>query len=321
MKRYILLLAATLLLLAGCTGETTAGAGSAQRSISAYPASLELENGGSGSIQVVMNPAGDQAQDLLWVSSNSSVATVDNSGNVQAVGEGSCTITAASKVYSEVSCTVNVTVGGGAAPSQPAAQNQTQTQTANASDYEQYVTYARETNASSVYPAYALSEAEVSRMDGETLQFTINQIYAKNGYIFRTDSLQNYFSQMPWYTAVSNDTSSLRMSSLDRSNLNLLVRYRDQNPNRDSVSQMGWLWTRSVVDGQLTESYVRNLSSADVQLLINTIYAKNGYIFRDSALQALFSGQSWYHGVSRDGASLSFTSTDQANLRLLTAYR
>lgn len=158
-------------------------------------------------------------------------------------------------------------------------------------------------------------------MDGETLQFTINQIYAKNGYIFRTDSLQAYFSQMPWYAPVSNDTGSLRMSTLDRNNLNLLVRYRDQLPNRDSISQMGWLWTRYAVDERLSESYVRNLSGADIQLLINTIYAKNGYIFQDSALQALFSGQSWYQGVTRDAASISFNSTDQANLRLLTAHR
>lgn len=312
MKRFALCLAA-LLLLAGCSGESPP-AGTATQSISAYPETLELQSGGSGDIQVVMTPAGDQAKDLLWVSSNSSVATVDGSGKVQAVGAGNCTITAASKTDSEVSCTVSVTVGGG--------QAQPQTQPAPAqNDTDTTVVYVRETDPASVYPAYALTEGEVSRMDGETLQFTINQIYAKNGYIFRTDSLQAYFSQMPWYTPVSNNTGSLRLSALDRSNLNLLVRYRDQIPNRDSISQMGQLWTVDAVKGQLSESYVRNLSGADIQLLINTIYAKNGYIFQDSALQALFSGQSWYHGVTRDAASISFNSTDQANLRLLTAHR
>ncbi len=314
MKRFALLFAA-LLLLAGCSGESPA-AGTDAPSISAYPETLEMQPGENSAIQVVMTPAGDQAQDLLWVSSNSSVATVDNSGKVQAVGAGSCTITAASKVYSEISCSVSVTVGG----TQPQPQAQATTP-APAQETEQNVTYVRESNPASVYPAYALSEGEVSRMDGETLQFTINQIYAKNGYIFRTDSLQAYFAQMPWYTPVSNNAGSLSMSTLDRNNLNLLVRYRDQLPNRDSISQMGWLWTRDAVDGQLSESYVRNLSQADVQLLINTIYAKNGYIFQDSALQALFSGQSWYHGVTRDAASISFNSTDQANLRLLTAHR
>lgn len=312
MKRFALCLAA-LLLLAGCSGESPS-AGTATQSISAYPETLELQSGGSGDIQVVMTPAGDQAKDLLWVSSNSSVATVDDSGKVQAVGAGSCTITAASKTDSEVSCTVSVTVGGAQPQTQP-AQAPTQNNT------DTTVVYVRETDPASVYPAYALTEGEVSRMDGETLQFTINQIYAKNGYIFRTDSLQAYFSQMPWYTPVSNNTGSLRLSSLDRSNLNLLVRYRDQIPNRDSISQMGQLWTVDAVKGQLSESYVRNLSGADIQLLINTIYAKNGYIFQDSALQALFSGQSWYHGVTHDAASISFNSTDQANLRLLTAHR
>ena len=285
MKRFALLLAA-LLLLVGCSGGSPSE-GTALASMSAYPETLELQPGENSAIQVVLTPADAKEQDLLWVSSNSSVATVDDSGKVQGVGAGNCTTTPAP------------TQGG------------TETQ----------VVYVRETNPDAVYPAYALTEGEVARMDGETLQFTINQIYAKNGYIFRTDSLQAYFAQMPWYAPVSNDAGSLRMSTLDRNNLNLLVRYRDQLPNRDSISQMGWLWTRYAVDERLSESYVRNLSGADIQLLINTIYAKNGYIFQDSALQALFSGQSWYQGVTRDAASISFNSTDQANLRLLTAHR
>lgn len=316
MKRFALLLAA-LLLLVGCSGGSPSE-GTALASMSAYPETLELQPGENSAIQVVLTPADAKEQDLLWVSSNSSVATVDDSGKVQGVGAGNCTITAASKAYSEISCTVSVTVGGA---QQPTQAEPTTTSAPTQGGTETQVVYVRETNPDAVYPAYALTEGEVARMDGETLQFTINQIYAKNGYIFRTDSLQAYFSQMPWYAPVSNDTGSLRMSTLDRNNLNLLVRYRDQLPNRDSISQMGWLWTRYAVDERLSESYVRNLSGADIQLLINTIYAKNGYIFQDSALQALFSGQSWYQGVTRDAASISFNSTDQANLRLLTAHR
>ena len=158
-------------------------------------------------------------------------------------------------------------------------------------------------------------------MDAEQTQFVINQIYAKNGYIFQTDSLQAYFGQMPWYTPVSHDTSQLSMSSLDRQNLALLVQHRDGMSNR--ASGLGYLWTYNAVQGTLTSSYVRNLSKSDVQLLINTIYAKNGYIFETDELQRLFNTQGWYHGTTRsmEAVSNSFSSRDRQNLNLLLQYR
>lgn len=75
------------------------------------------------------------------------------------------------------------------------------------------------------------------------------------------------------------------------------------------------------MDQALTEDYIRNLSRYDVQLLINTIYAKNGYIFETDTLQMMFQGQPWYHGWTRETDQLEFSSLDQQNLRLLTAYR
>ena len=185
----------------------------------------------------------------------------------------------------------------------------------------QVIYYAADSDPAAVYPAYALSAAEVNAMDAEQTQFVINQIYAKNGYIFRTDSLQAYFSQMPWYTPVSNDAGRLAMSSLDQNNLALLVRHRDGMSNR--ASGLGYLWTNNTANTALSASYVRNLSKSDVQLLINTIYAKNGYIFETDELQRLFSTQGWYHGTTRsmEAVSDSFSSLDRQNLNLLLQYR
>lgn len=212
-------------------------------------------------IQVVLSPSDASEQELVWASSNKAVATVDEAGMVSALSQGTCTVTVASKAYSTVSCHVEVIVGEDG--TSDAADN-----SGDASE-EAEVSYVEETNAAAVYPTYYLSEREVAAMDGEQIQFIINQIYAKNGYVFQTGSIQSYFSQMPWYVAVSNDASRLRMSSLDRSNLNLLVRYRDSGAQE--TSSLGWIWTRHAVDQALTEDYIRNLSRYDVQLLINCI--------------------------------------------------
>ncbi|HIY06417.1 MAG TPA: YARHG domain-containing protein [Candidatus Evtepia faecigallinarum] len=311
MKRQIciFLLGALALVLAGC-GSTDNSTAQSLESLAAYPETMHLNEGDSEIIQVVFTPQDAEEQGLLWTSSNRSVAVVDERGMVSALAPGSCTVTVASKSYSEISCHVEVIVNG---------DEEEETSSPSASQAEDYIAYLPETNASSVFPTYYLSESEVAAMDAEQIQFIINQIYAKNGYVFRTQSIQNYFSQMPWYVAVSNDTSRLSMSSLDRSNLNLLVRYRDQKGN--SASDLGWIWTRHVVDGPLSASYVSSLSDYDIQLLINTIYAKNGYIFETPSLRVLFEGQPWYNGWTYDTSQLQFSDLDKENLRLLVAYR
>ncbi len=312
MKRQsicIFLLGALALVLAGC-GSTGNSPAQSLESLAAYPETMHLNEGDSEIIQVVFTPEDAEEQGLLWTSSNRSVAVVDERGMVSALAPGSCTVTVASKSYSEISCHVEVIVNG---------DEEEETSSPSTSQAEDYIAYLPETNASSVFPTYYLSESEVAAMDAEQIQFIINQIYAKNGYVFRTQSIQNYFSQMPWYVAVSNDTSRLSMSSLDRSNLNLLVRYRDQKG--DTASDLGWIWTRHVVDSPLSASYVSSLSDYDIQLLINTIYAKNGYIFETPSLRALFEGQPWYSGWTYDTSQLQFSDLDKENLRLLVAYR
>ncbi len=328
MKRLLFLTvlsAAALLLLAGCgsvniTAQEAPASGSAASSslsIAAFPETMHLSSDGQDTIQV----SGAETRDLIWASSDRSVAIVDDSGKVTAQGAGNCTITVASKTDSSASCHVEVIVEG-AAQSQQTASAQTTTQAPASSGTEkQVVYYATDKDPSSVYPAYALSASEVNAMDAEQTQFVINQIYAKNGYIFRTDSLQAYFGQMPWYSPVSNDASQLSMSSLDRNNLALLTRHRDGMSNR--ASGLGYLWTYNAVQSPLSASYVSNLSKSDVQLLINTIYAKNGYIFETDSLQRLFSSQGWYHGTTSSMAAVtnSLSSTDRQNVNLLLQYR
>lgn len=325
MKRLFLcaLCAAALLSLAACGSVTsTPQEAPSAGSIAAYPETMHLTAGGQDTIQV----SGAEARELIWASSDRSVAIVDESGKVTAQGPGNCTITIASKTDSSVSSHVEVVVEGGQTAQAQPAQDQTQpaqTQPAqqNPAPASGQVVYAADRDPSAVYPAYALSSAEVNAMDAEQTQFVINQIYAKNGYIFQTPSIQAYFEQMPWYRPVSGDAGSLTMSSLDRNNMALLVSHRDGMSSRPSG--LGYLWTYNTVASPLSAGYVRSLSKSDVQLLINTIYAKNGYIFETDELQRLFSTQGWYHGTTKsmEAVSNALSSTDRQNLDLLLQYR
>ena len=74
---------------------------------------LALVNGNSGMLTATVEPS-EASQSVTWASSNTAVATVDESGNVTAVGAGEATITATAKVAAadgsthSATCTVTV---------------------------------------------------------------------------------------------------------------------------------------------------------------------------------------------------------------------
>lgn len=57
----------------------------------------EIEFGRTGTVPIIFEPANTTNQNLIWTSSDESIATVDEDGIITAVGEGSVTITATSE--------------------------------------------------------------------------------------------------------------------------------------------------------------------------------------------------------------------------------
>ena len=79
-------------------------------SITLSPTSLTINIGDTYRIYHTVNPSNASNDYVSWSSSNTSVATVDQSGNVKAVDKGSCTITCSSNDGSGVKATCSVTV-------------------------------------------------------------------------------------------------------------------------------------------------------------------------------------------------------------------
>lgn len=78
-------------------------------SLSIYPTSLELVKGESEQLKATVLPENAEGYTLTWSSSDSKIATVDNSGNVTAVETGVAVITLSSGTHST---TAQVTVIG-----------------------------------------------------------------------------------------------------------------------------------------------------------------------------------------------------------------
>ncbi|MBQ8891747.1 MAG: Ig-like domain-containing protein [Bacilli bacterium] len=77
-------------------------------SITLNKTNVTLDLGESVKLIETINPNNTENKDVTWTSSNTSVATVDNNGNVTSVGKGTTTITVKTVNDKIATCTINV---------------------------------------------------------------------------------------------------------------------------------------------------------------------------------------------------------------------
>ncbi len=70
----------------------------------------------------------------------------------------------------------------------------------------------------------------------------------------------------------------------------------------------------------VTYSDIRYLDRGQVRVLKNSIYARHGYIFRDSALRAYFNSLYWYRGYRKSVPSKELNKVEQYNIEFLRRY-
>lgn len=102
-----------------CTVTVTAPPTVSVTSVTLDKTSLALDVGGSDTLTATVEPDDATNKAVTWSSSNEKVATVDQNGNVKAVGAGKATITAAASDGSGKTATCEVTVNGPVLPPQP----------------------------------------------------------------------------------------------------------------------------------------------------------------------------------------------------------
>lgn len=72
-----------------------------------------------------------------------------------------------------------------------------------------------------------ITEADLAGRSQEQVRLIINEIYARNGYIFNNQSYQAYFSSKSWYIPVSNSQQEIesRFNQYELANKNFLAQY------------------------------------------------------------------------------------------------
>ena len=104
---------------ATCEVTVTQPAKTPVTSVTLDKTSLTLDVGGSDTLTATVKPDDATNKAVTWSTSNENVATVNQNGNVKAVGAGTATITAAASDGSGKTATCEVTVNGPVLPPQP----------------------------------------------------------------------------------------------------------------------------------------------------------------------------------------------------------
>lgn len=76
--------------------------------------------------------------------------------------------------------------------------------------------------------SYRFTENDLSPLTAKELTYLRNSVYAKHGYVFNSQELNNYFKQISWYHPDANVTDAV-LNSIEKANVEFILNYQKQN--------------------------------------------------------------------------------------------
>lgn len=190
------------------------------------------------------------------------------------------------------------------------------------------------------------SASEISYMSLQTVCYAKNEIYARRGWIFRSQELNDYFSRQGWYIGrlLPEEFSEDIMNTYELENAKLLQRRENELRSGGYVlDQPGYNFDRVYYDlygtpysdysdsgyilpdsdsCYLSEYDISGLSWQELCYARNEIYARHGRMFQSAELTNYFATKSWYFGyvTPADFSTSVFNEYEKANVSLLDQY-
>ena len=75
-----------------------------------------------------------------------------------------------------------------------------------------------------------LSDSDIENLSKDDLRFAINEPYARHGYIFKDQDLQDHFDQFDWYDGTESDDKIVykEFNDIEKKNIELMQKKRDE---------------------------------------------------------------------------------------------
>lgn len=213
--------------------------GKAVQKITVTPDVATIEAGKTVQLKATVTPSDAASTDLKWSPSDGTIAVVNDSGIVTGVKAGVVVINCEAEGGVKGSCTVTVTEKKKTESSQSSQSSQS-SKSNQSSTYTTYYGHFRPSyvyrESDFVFPDSSIRqlsrgevEATLSGMVGSPVsdnfaQDAINEIYARNGYVFKTDHIRSYYESKPWYYPDPSFTTG-DFNSTEKYNISLLEQY------------------------------------------------------------------------------------------------
>lgn len=180
-----------------------------------------------------ITPAESADAMLTWSSSDETVALVNSEGCVTGVSAGYVNIVCKASNGVQASCTVTVKEDEDSKKDEGSNNGGSNTTYVYYGHYNPSYVYNPSDfvfpDSSSRKLSYSEISAKLSSMGGSSVsgsfaQDAINEIYARNGYVFKNSSIRAYYESKPWYYANPNFTTS-DFNEVEKYNIDLLTDY------------------------------------------------------------------------------------------------
>lgn len=173
--------------------------------------------------------------------------------------------------------------------------------------------------------------ADLAGLSPGDLRLLRNAIFAMHGYRFKSADLQEYFGRFQWYSPDYADVTS-RLSQIERDNIATIKKHEGKSssastPSTPSSSSSNKSRLRNVSYANdysdivcyvyLDRSDLAGLSSTDLRILRNTIYARHGRRFKDESLQRYFNGMPWYSPTCNEVSPSALSDVERHNISLI----
>lgn len=185
-----------------------------------------------------------------------------------------------------------------------------------------------------------ISYDEIVDMPVQVICYAKNEIYARNGRLFQSTELQNYFDAQYWYygTISPEAFSASYLNQYETANIDLLAKREKELLAGGYVLDSGWysydpVYAYSEGTGcdssyifadsdrrYLSQSEVNAMTLQEICYAKNEIYARHGRTFYSQELTDYFETKSWYVGsiLPEEFSSSVFNNYETANIELLS---
>lgn len=194
-------------------------------SVTLSESSTSVKQGSKIQLEAKVKPVDAPSDNLVWSSSDPKVASVDGNGMVLGEKEGVAIITCETENGKKATCTVTVkdTEKKAKVPATEAPTQAVKQESQSRYPVARYYNY----DDDFILPDSSirkLSANEVMGLGSDLAQDAINEIYARHGYVFKTDSIRHYYQSQSWYRENYNFSES-DLTSIETYNIALIKKY------------------------------------------------------------------------------------------------